>query len=263
MNLKAVTLNAGKAVDFRNPGRSLAWYQGIKAQGYDGVLIDLMSTGWQSDFAVALQAGLGVALFQGYYQPAWADPPAAAQRAQYAVQQAETVQYPARGPLYLDLENVDNADEAAMIAWVNTWSKTVSAPGFTPGLYVGANQPISGTNLYQALIYTSHYWKSASTVPDVAHRGYQIVQTAEGQTLDGQAVDDDTFAPDALGDSALWVVDTESLSSPSSPPVSTSTGILETLVNQVNALQNSHKTLETTVTALQEKMATAGKALGS
>ena len=52
----------------------------------------------------------------------------------------------------------------------------VEGAGFVPGVYVGAGAILTGSELFWRLT-TKHYWKSGSRVPDIPHRGYQLIQT--------------------------------------------------------------------------------------
>ncbi|HEY3910393.1 MAG TPA: glycoside hydrolase domain-containing protein [Stellaceae bacterium] len=107
--------------------------------------------------------------------------------------------------LWLDLEGVASwASAADTIAYCNAWAGAVEAAGFLPGLYVGANQPLSGDELYWRLRVT-HYWRSASTVPDIPYRGYQMVQALAPSPVDGVAIDRDVVMADAFGALPTWL----------------------------------------------------------
>jgi len=199
----------GLWVDFGSTGRPADWYQALQAGSTGGlgpvvgVILDCMTGGWPTDYQAALDAGLEVMLFQGYWPAAWAGGPGAAmQRATLAVHQAQQAGYPAGAILWLDSEAwPDTVTVEAWAQWINAWSAAIRQAGYTDGIYVGAGQPagVTAQDLYQRLI-TQHYWRSASAVPDVAKRGYQIVQTRLDLAVAGYAVDLDTVHPDALGD---------------------------------------------------------------
>ena len=192
-------------VDFGDAGRPLSWYQQLAASGYYGVIPDCITPGTEQDCAYARQAGLAVMPFQGYYPPAFADANAAAARGQQAAQWAQKVGLPPGAVIWLDWEAVPSATGAE--AWVNAWNAAVQAGGYTPGLYVGAKQPFDGPTLYRALT-TQHYWRSCSDVPDVATRGYQLVQVSCGLTVAGYPVDVDVVTGDHLGGVPLcWLPD--------------------------------------------------------
>jgi len=190
-------LPPSKGFDQRTGGQAAAWWQAAKAAGYQWAALDLYANTLAQDVTQALAAGLGVMLFQGYYAPAWAEPEEAARRADEAVAVAREVGYPAGATLWLDCEDMAIDREAAM-TWITTWAATVKAAGYGPGVYVGANCPLSGEDWW-SLPDVMHYWRSASEVPEVANRGYQIIQEALDVALDGHAVDDDTVLRDRLG----------------------------------------------------------------
>lgn len=107
--------------------------------------------------------------------------------------------------LWLDLEGVASwATAADTIAYCNAWAGAVEAAGFQPGLYVGANQPLSGDELYWRLRVKS-YWKSASTVPGIPYRGYQMVQALAPSPVEGVAIDRDVVMADAFGALPTWL----------------------------------------------------------
>ena len=196
---------SGPGFDLASTGHDLAFYEAAKTQGKEWVALDVMSQGWDVDFKNALDAGLTCLFFQGYWAPAFSDPAEAISRANYGVDQLKTVGVPKGASLVLDFESVD-VDEEEAITWVNAWSKVVDDAGYVPGIYVGVPQPISSANLYDALPYISHYWKSCSgSAADVAVRGYQIIQDACGQSIDGVAVDFDTATEDNLKSSAIGI----------------------------------------------------------
>lgn len=251
---------AGPWVDFKSSGHPLSFYQAVKTAGRVGIILDLQTLGWQTDYPLARQAELGLMLFQGYWSPAFAVPAMAQQRGAYAVQQAKAVAYPAGAVIWLDWEAVPSeVTEAQGIAWINAWSLAVKNGGYAPGLYVGANQPLSALALYQQLIYISHYWRScsASTVM-VATRGYQMTQTACGQTLDGVPVDFDTAGTDALGGQPICAL-------PADPVTVTTTTdwkpYVDALQAQVAAQHEQIASLTSRVAAAEARLQNAAKAL--
>jgi hypothetical protein len=224
-----------RVVDLGSTGHPLSWYQAVRAAGYVGILLDCMTPGWDRDYAAALEAGLAVGVFQGYYVPDWATGPAgAAQRARDAVAQVEAVGYPKGALIWLDSESWGAVPTAACIAWINAWSQTIRQAGYVDGLYVGAGTPLTADELYQALL-TEHYWKSCSQVPPVPQRGYQILQTC-GVVVAGVHVDVDWVQADALGGQPLFVV-------PAAAPA--------TAPDPVAALSQEVAALKAALTALQ------------
>lgn len=190
-----------RCVDFSSTGHALEWYYRVKASGLVAVILDGASAGVEFDVERALSAGLGVMLFQGYYPPAWRAIESAEERARALVDLARALQFPAadEGPtLWLDLEDTGPVDAGDIFRWCTLWSQVVRDAGYSAGLYVGAGQPLSSDQLWN-IVPISHYWRSASQVPDVAVRGYQVIQEAVNQVIDGVWVDYDRVTVDRLG----------------------------------------------------------------
>jgi hypothetical protein len=92
-----------------------------------------------------------------------------------------------------------------MIAYCNKWFAEVQGAGFVPGVYVGARAILTGNELFWRLS-TKHYWKSGSRVPDIPHRGYQLIQTIiRNDKIDGVAIDRNLTKNDNFGGSVLWL----------------------------------------------------------
>jgi hypothetical protein len=149
---------------------------------------------------IILGAGLLLGAVQHVSRAGWS--PNAALGAAYgsaAAANAGTLGFPNATQLWLDLEGVASYVSAAdTIAYVNSWATVVTGAGFVPGLYVGANQPLSGDDLYWRLKVT-RYWKSASNVPDIPYRGYCMVQSLAPSPIDGISIDRDVVLGDAFG----------------------------------------------------------------
>lgn len=105
--------------------------------------------------------------------------------------------------LWCDLEGVKGT-AADAIAHANAWTAAVRNAGYEPGLYVGAGVPLTATQLFRGLTVT-RYWRSFSAVPNVARRGYQMLQLYPETTIAGIRVDLDVIQSDYLGDRPLWV----------------------------------------------------------
>lgn len=249
-NVRIATLPRGtRVVDLGSTGHPASWYAAVRAAGYAGVILDCMTGGFDADYEAALGAGLAVALFQGYYPPAWIQGPAGARnRANLAIQQANRVGYPAGALIWLDSEAWGSVSAAACIEWINIWSRTIRDAGFVDGLYVGAGTPLTADQLYTDLI-TQHYWKSGSQVPMVATRGYQLVQTSLNDVIAGVRVDVDIVQPDALNGEAVFVAPAPqppaaAPAAPANPP--------DALAQQVAALQQQLQTLQGSVVTKAE-----------
>jgi hypothetical protein len=154
-----------------------------------------------------LNAGLALMAVQHVSRPGWA--PNAALGTDYgdaAVANAALIGLPRGICLWLDLEEVaPYATAEDTIAYVNAWAAAVANGNFVPGLYVGANQPLSGDQLYWRL-RLRNYWKSASTVPDIPYRGYQMVQALAPSPIDGIALDRDVVLADNFGGLPCWAI---------------------------------------------------------
>jgi hypothetical protein len=118
---------------------------------------------------------------------------------------AAGIGFPKGVNIWMDLEGVSpSASASSVIDYANKWYDAVSSAGYTPGVYVGANANLNGSQLYNDL-KVQHYWKSGSSVPDVANRGYQMVQTLPSTTVNGISIDKDTIATDKKGGLPQWL----------------------------------------------------------
>lgn len=207
----------GPGVDLASTGHPLSWYEGIKAKGKMWVGLDLMTSGFESDMKNALQAGLHVILFQGFYEPAWSEPAEAQNRANFAVSAAKNAGYDVGAPIALDFESVPVDAQAAEV-WAKTWANVVEDAGFVPAIYVGVPQPLDSDALYG--LPFQHYWKSYSgNTVEVATRGFQIIQSAGSQDLDGVSVDIDEAGSDLLGDFMMGMAQDPVVETPIPTPV--------------------------------------------
>jgi len=109
-----------------------------------------------------------------------------------AAHNADLIGFPRGVNLWMDLEGVNaSASVSDVSAYAGAWRKVVLSSGFQPGIYVGAHTNLTWPMLLTDLDY-EHYWRSLSTVPDVAMRGYQMVQWA-GRGYDNNRTQDDDF----------------------------------------------------------------------
>ena len=152
-----------------------------------------------------LQSGLALAPVQHVRFEGWV-PTAELGAADggFAASHASQLGFPQGINVWCDLEGVAAGTAASqVIDYCNSWFDAVAAAGYVPGLYVGANAILDGQTLHEALKF-SHYWKSLSNVPEVAVRGYQMIQSNE-HSANGIGIDDDRTQNDLLGDSVLWL----------------------------------------------------------
>jgi hypothetical protein len=106
--------------------------------------------------------------------------------------------------LWLDLEDIPAGTAAQdIVDYCNAWFGEVAGTGYVPGVYVGFNVWLSPEQLFFDL-RTKHYWRAAGTIPDVAHRGYQLFQHVLNAGTAAE-FDKDVAMPDRLGGSALWL----------------------------------------------------------
>ena len=156
------------------------------------------------EIQVLLTAGLSIFCVQHCPEPGWA--PSAALGTLYggyAAGYAKAIGLPPGMVVWDDLEMVADGTPAwAVIDYCNAWFSSVNAAGYIPGLYVGYNVVLTPEQLYLHLPF-KHYWR-AYNGPDVAKRGYQIIQETQ-QTLNGIAFDPNRTQIDELGDSAIWL----------------------------------------------------------
>jgi hypothetical protein len=121
-----------------------------------------------------------------------------------AANNALSVGFPPGVNVWCDLEGVGSSATAQnVIDYCNSWYSAVAAAGYVPGLYVGANAGLSGQQLYDLAF--QHYWQSASQVPQIPVRGYQMVQTFVSDPVNGISIDRDITQTDAKGGQAQWL----------------------------------------------------------
>ena len=126
------------------------------------------------------------------------------QDGQNATANAQSVGFPAGVNLWCDLEGVDPAAQAQdVIAYCEAWYQAANAAGYVPGLYVGAGALLTGQQLYD--LSFQHYWQSASIVPDIPTRGYQLLQLWPPISINGVWIDLDVAQNDNLGGQAQWL----------------------------------------------------------
>lgn len=157
-----------------------------------------------AEIKVILGADLALMAVQHVAEPGWQPTQAlGAQYGVYAGVYASTIGLPKGMNIWLDLEGVATpATAQEVIDYCNAWFTAVEAVGYVPGVYVGWQVVLTPEQLYSALPF-KHYWR-AYNGPDVATRGYQIVQHT-AKTLNGIAYDPNTSQADLLGDTAIWV----------------------------------------------------------
>ena len=107
--------------------------------------------------------------------------------------------------VYVDFESPES-DRLGCLLYGNAAAHAIKQGGSPPGVYVGWGLPFSSSELYWSLAFTG-YWKSLSDVPDVAVRGYQMIQHGPAnQLVCGVTVDIDTIQADQKGNVPQWLI---------------------------------------------------------
>jgi hypothetical protein len=152
-----------------------------------------------------LNAGLALMPVQHVRAPGWQPSGSVGQEdAVNASNNARAIGFPPGVNLWCDLEGVHSSTAAQqVIDYCTSWFDAVSAAGYIPGLYVGANAILNGQQLYD--LPFEHYWQSCSQVPAIPNRGYQMVQTLVQEPVNGIGIDRDTTQTDEKGGQALWL----------------------------------------------------------
>jgi hypothetical protein len=154
-----------------------------------------------------LAAGLALMPVQHVAKAGWSPTEALGQTmGANAASNAASIGFPAGVNVWCDLESVaEGSDPAEVIAYCNAWFGAVSAAGYVPGLYVGPAAGLDGQQLYDLTV--EHYWKSASNVPALPERGYQMVQKLS-PNVNGIGIDVDTTMVDQKGGAPIWLIQT-------------------------------------------------------
>jgi hypothetical protein len=89
----------------------------------------------------------------------------------------------------------------------NAAAHAIQHGGSPACVYVGWGLPFNSIELYWSFAFTG-YWQSLSEVPDVAVRGYQMIQHGPpNQSVCGLTVDIDTIQVDKKGNVPQWLID--------------------------------------------------------
>lgn len=153
---------------------------------------------------VILAAGMALMVVQHCPKPGWT--PTAELGKTYgenAASYAATAGLPEGVNLWLDLEGIaKETPHQDIIDYCNAWFAAVRVGGYEPGVYLGFDIYLSSDELFFNL-KTKHYWRAPGHVPDVAHRGYQLIQHIKnpGPT----EFDWDVTRTDDLGDTVIWL----------------------------------------------------------
>ena len=194
--LTAKTAKDYRARDFRFCVRYLTR---AKSPGNPGDLT-------RAEAEIILASGLALMAVQHVASPGWV---ASAELGDtYGLNAARNAQNGGLPPgvnVWLDLEELRlDTPRQAVIDYCNAWFAQVEKTGYVSGVYVGVNVVLSPDDLFLKL-KTAHYWKSGSHVPDIPHRGWQMIQTIPHKD-DDQSHDTDVTRTDALGGNVQWLI---------------------------------------------------------
>lgn len=127
-----------------------------------------------------------------------------------AAQFSQQIGFPPGVNVWLDLESVSTQSAASdVVAYCNNWHAQVAAAGYVPGVYIGWQPGLSGSDLYNQLAF-QHYWAAYNVdgVSTPRPRGYQLVQTSGSGnvgSLGTDVYDVDTTREDGMGGTVLWL----------------------------------------------------------
>jgi hypothetical protein len=159
-----------------------------------------------------LNAGLALMVVQHVLDPGWS--PTQSLGAEYGANAAafsQQIGVPSGVNVWCDLEGVSTSASASDVtAYCTAWYDAVESAGYVPGLYVGWEPGLSGSELYD--LPFNHYWGAYNVDGDSTPypRGFQLQQrVGTGGTIGGlttETYDDDDTETDAEGGTALWLV---------------------------------------------------------
>jgi hypothetical protein len=164
-----------------------------------------------SEAQVLLAQGFGLMPVQHVLNPGWA--PTQSLGEQYganAAKFAQQIGFPPGVNVWCDLECVaDDAKASDVVAYCNAWYTGVADAGYVPGVYVGYQPGLTGSQLYSNLKF-SHYWAAYNVDGDSkpTPRGWQMVQSEGSGTVGGvstESYDADKTYVDGKGGAVLWL----------------------------------------------------------
>jgi hypothetical protein len=154
----------------------------------------------QREFDATLAAGLGLMLVQFPRGKSSLSSETGMADGQAAAAYALKLGYPPSACLWLDLSPAPSA--AIAIEYANAWYKGATSGGMygsALGVYCEPGVPLTSEQLYHSLT-VARYWKTAGRCPDVATRGYQMLQLYPGNLVPtkGIVIDKDVVQQDYL-----------------------------------------------------------------
>jgi hypothetical protein len=164
-----------------------------------------------SEAAMLLARGFGLMPVQHVEGGEWmADGDLGTEYGANAARFSQQIGFPPGVNVWLDLESVStSAAESDVIAYCNNWYAQVAAAGYVPGVYIGWQPGLSGSQLYASLEF-QHYWAAYNVdgVSSPKPRGYQLVQSCgpgNVGSLDTSVYDENTTHVDGEGGEVLWL----------------------------------------------------------
>jgi len=123
----------------------------------------------------------------------------------YAAQNAQEIGLPPGMILWVDLEGIaSGTSPSTTTAYCQAWADQVSAAGYVPGVYIGANTGLNASQI-EALPF-DYYWQSGSSVPALNQTGYCMVQSiSSSYVVAGVAYDLDVVQTDLDGKTPVWL----------------------------------------------------------
>lgn len=122
----------------------------------------------------------------------------------FAARNSTMIGFPADITVWCDLEGINTSvTPKDVIGYCNAWYAAVKGAGYKPGLYVGPNSILNGQQLYSLSFQA--YWRSQSDVPNVANRGYQLIQLYPPVERNGIKIDINVTQSDYKDGQIQWL----------------------------------------------------------
>lgn len=153
-----------------------------------------------------LDAGLALMPVQHAHLPNWQPTRSLGDSdGAFATRNSHLIGFPPGVNVWCDLEGIASGARADdVIAYCNAWYAAVKTGGYLPGLYVGYDTQLNAQQL--GSLKFQAYWRSQSVVPNVAGRGFQLLQLYPSVTRNGIKIDFDVTQNDYKDGQAHWLV---------------------------------------------------------
>jgi len=158
-----------------------------------------------SEGGIILQAGLALMAVQHVRGTGWSPSQQSGHAdGANAAANARSAGLPPDVTVWLDLEGIATTESASSVStYAEAWFHSVQSAEYVPGLYTGAGAILDGQQL-MALSF-QHYWRSASVVPEIPVRGYQMLQSQPVYFQSALCIDIDFLQQDLEGDVPSWL----------------------------------------------------------